>query len=143
MPTSTWLSVSELAHRDGPFRLQLWQALQVHHFLSSIPCPQTPQTSLSPFETLFTQEGAIRHQLSLIDNIIVHPAEGFKPSYILQWERKLDRTFTPKQLREIYDRTLQSSVNSKTQEKNYKILSRWYRTLIVLHKFFPTTSNRC
>lgn len=39
--------------------------------------------------------------------------------------------------------THKSSICAKIQETNYKILSRWYRTPALVHKFFPATSDLC
>lgn len=36
-----------------------------------------------------------------------------------------------------------SPCNVATQEKNYKLRSRWYRTPSKIHKFFPHVSDRC
>lgn len=135
--------MSELINIEGPFRFKLWQALQLQHYLTSLPRLQSKQTPLTPLETICTQESAIRHQLLLMHDMIAQPSEDYKPGYVLQRERELNRSFTPKQLREMNDGTLRSLVNSKTQETNYKILSRWYRTPVVLHKFFPATFKLC
>lgn len=39
--------------------------------------------------------------------------------------------------------THKSFISGYAQEKNYKVLSRWYRDPMTLHKMFPTASKAC
>lgn len=61
----------------------------------------------------------------------------------LGWERELNLTFSDNQRHHILRFTHKSLIYTKIQETNYKLLTRWYRTPVLLHKFFPATSDIC
>lgn len=56
---------------------------------------------------------------------------------------ELDCIFSTTKRQQILRFTHKSSICAKTQETNYNILSRWYRTPALLHKFFPMGSDLC
>lgn len=43
----------------------------------------------------------------------------------------------------IFTHTHKSSISSYTQEKNDKVLSRWYKTPNLLHRIYPLTPDTC
>lgn len=45
-----WPSITELMNTLGPFQLPFWNALQLHHFLHSIPNPLSFTRQLTTFE---------------------------------------------------------------------------------------------
>lgn len=57
--------------------------------------------------------------------------------------KDLNRTFTPTQHQNIIYLYLKSSICMRIQETNYKLLTRWYCTPTVLHRFFSEASDRC
>lgn len=82
--------------------------------------------------------------LSTLEELCTHstpPADFLPPG--LKWERDLDHQFNITTRNRILRFTHKFSICAKTQETNYKIISRWYRTLVVLRKLFPTTSELC
>lgn len=64
-------------------------------------------------------------------------------SWMAKWEKELNRTFSPGQRPTIIRFSLKSSICTKIQETNYKMLTRWYRTLRILHKFYPEVADCC
>lgn len=83
------------------------------------------------------------HALSLTYTMLITPPEGYQPLSLLGWERELNRTFSDNQRHHILRFTHKSSICTKIQETNHKLLTRWYRTPVLLHKFFPATSDIC
>lgn len=75
--------------------------------------------------------------------LLITPTEPHVLNCITEWERDLDKTFNTPQRRHILRFTYKSSICTKTQETNFKILTRWYRTPANLKKIFPDTSDQC
>lgn len=81
--------------------------------------------------------------VSKLYHMIGSVASGTKPTYIRSWGRDLELVFAPTQLSHLYQLTRSSSIDSKTQETNYKILSRWYRVPADRARIYPSTSDWC
>lgn len=81
--------------------------------------------------------------ISELHKILTQTTPTAKPAYIREWERDLEQEFSENQLTQIYQLTHTSSIDSKTQENNYKILAQWYRVPAALAKIFPSVSNLC
>lgn len=67
-------SVELLVNNTGPFKLPFWNALQLHHFLNSIPNPQCFGHHLTTFEELCSYEGILSQVLSKkrkTDNVLI------------------------------------------------------------------------
>lgn len=66
-----------------------------------------------------------------------------KPTYIWAWEKDLGYELIAAQLTHLYQLTHSSSIDSKMQETNDKILSRWSWVPTDLARIYPSTSELC
>lgn len=99
---------------------------------------------LLPFESLCTRDSYPTRLISTVYNILRDERSSTSvPLFQSKWESDLGRSFSPEEWVKIYTLTHKSSLSGYTQEKNFKVLSRWYRTPEVLHKMYPTTTNIC
>ena len=62
---------------------------------------------------------------------------------INKWERDLGRKFSLTQRKHIICLALNSSVSTRIQESNYKLLNQWYYTPVKMHKFSIENSEYC
>lgn len=88
-------------------------------------------------------EGVLPQVLSKMYILLNTPVELPDLTHIKKWETDLQCQFTDTQKQTIIRFSLKSSICTKTQELNYKILTRWYYTPVRLHKIFPSSSDRC
>lgn len=121
----------------GAFRLPFWSALQLHHFLHSLQTPGRFDRRLSTFEEYCSEDGVLTQVLSKTYSLLISPPEHLHLPWLEKWEKEMNRTFTRSQQQNIVRFSLKSSICTKIQESNYKILTRWYHTPQMLHKFYP------
>lgn len=95
------------------------------------------------FEDLCSTQGPARGTLSQLYLLLTESQGQVELPWVHKWELDLGRTFTAAQRRKIVTLALKSSVCSKIQETNYKVLTRWYLTPSRLHRCFPEVSDRC
>lgn len=138
-----WYTIAELSDPAGPFRLDFLRSRQLSHFLHSLKPPADSDQSLTTLEKICNASGTIAHTLSLTYSLLNTPQADFIPPGLLKWERKLNCHFNTTKRQHILRFTHKSSICAKIQETNYKLLSRWYRTPLILRKFFPATSDLC
>lgn len=138
-------SLEELNEQWAEPQLNFLQFQQLKHYVASMnrvsTTSQTP--TLTPFEKLCLSTSPQRHLISVIHNMLwqnIKPDEGKACS---DWSRDLQTKLTNNEWERIYRHTLKGSINVSIQENNYKILSRWYRTPHILHKFNPTIPSSC
>lgn len=79
---------------------------------------------------------------SHVSSLLAHPI-GYVPVYICKWEEDPHFTFPTTQVERAILFEHKCSIANKFQEWGYKILHRWYRFPITLHKMFPHVSNLC
>lgn len=139
----SWALIETFTDGTGPFKLSFWTAIQLRHFLMSIPNPQRFNNPLTTFEELCATEDTLPKVLSLMYSLLISPAEDMTLNFISKWEKDLDRTFTSAQVQRIIMFTSKSSICTKMQETNYKLLTRWYLTQHALHIRYPETSEIC
>lgn len=123
--------------------MQFWEALQICHFLRTCATPEQVNRELTDFEKWCGGEGYARHSLAKIYKWLAPVCGEEKPSFIIKWERDLGRTLGNGTWQKVCAAAHKSSVACNIQEAGYKLLSRWYRTPRVLHRMFPSSSNRC
>ena len=138
-----WPSITALMESAGPFCLPFWNALQLHHFLYTLKSPERFRRQLIIFEEYCTKEGTLTQTLSKMYTLLISPLEQLNLSWIEKWEREMDCKFTTSQRQNMIDLSLKSSICTKNQEINYKVLPRWYYTPQRLHTFYPEISDRC
>lgn len=119
----TWPSLPVLTSSNDRFCLDFCSGAQLRHF-NTLPSPDSFQRPLTPLEQLCEETGPCSHLLSKM---------YYVPPYIRKWERTLDRTFTQVQHRQIIHFALKSSISTRAQETNFKIMTRWYRTPSLLN----------
>lgn len=137
-----WKTITELSDPEGQFRLDFLRALQLHHFLSSMPPPNDTDQTLTPMEDLCSGTGPLLHSLSLTYSMLITQAEEYKLQGLTKWEKELKCQFTTSKKQHILQFT-HKSLCTKIQETNYKILTHWYRTPALLNTIFPLSSDVC
>lgn len=75
--------------------------------------------------------------------MLLSAASPSKSGYIREWECDLQSEFTEAQLHHLYQLINSSSLDTKTHEKNYKLLTRWYWMATTLTWIYPSASDHC
>lgn len=95
------------------------------------------------FEQLCLKGEPLRHSLSHFYALLTE-LEAPQELYFLQlWERDLGVSFSQAQKDRILLFAHKASLANGYQEGGYKILMRWYRTPVALHRIYPQVSNLC
>lgn len=123
----TMVPLSTLREHYGSFPFDFWRHCQLANFITLQHHGSQIRTTLMDFSALY----------KLLEVAKPNP----KPIYNREWERDIKRKFTNDQLNHLYYITHSGSGESKTQENNCKILSRWYQALVILARIYPSTSD--
>lgn len=138
-----WKTISELTDLEGQFRLDSLRAMQLHHYLRSLTPPCVANQTPTTMEVLCTESGNLPYSLSLTYKLLITPPGEYQTQSLTKWERELNCIFTTNKKQQILTFTHKSSICTKIQETNYKILTHWYRTPALLKKIFPSTTDVC
>lgn len=125
MENSKLLAFEVLKAWRGDFSMDFWRYRQLHHFIAQHGRAIRDMSSLTPFEHLFIAEEPIPHMISKLYELLGSVTPDTKPLFVQAWERDLGLEFSEAQLTHLYQITHFSSLDSKMQETNYKLLSRW------------------
>lgn len=125
-PKISWLT---RLHLDT-FCKQLHNSKQIHR-------------PLTGFEQLCTLPETPRHTLSLIYQLVLGNIYTSLPKYTKIWSGELGREMTEAEWEKAFLFTNKSSISSYTREKNYKLMSRWYRVPTSLKVMYPLASDIC
>lgn len=126
---------------DAP--ISPWTYIQLRHFfltsghITKMSCP------LTPFENICSTSDPQQHLISTIYGLLGEHVSPHTGKACRAWEGDLTVNVPMEGWEHIFPSTHRGSVNVSTQETNYKLLSKWYRTPVLLHTFDPTRSNRC
>lgn len=83
------------------------------------------------------------HMLSHIFAFLTCSSEVSSLPFICAWESELGTTSSEHDWHKSFILTHKLPVACFAQEKNYKILTRWYRYPTMLHRIYPSTSDFC
>lgn len=128
-----WPSIPSLMDPFGPFSLNFWRALQLHHFLHPLPVPWEFGCRLTTLEEYCSDEGVLPQVLSKMYNLLITPLEDHRLACIMKWNTGLNHTFTPGHQNNVIRFSHKSSICTRIQETNFKLLTRWYHTPSLLH----------
>lgn len=95
------------------------------------------------FEDYCLDKGTLTQVLSKTYTLLNSPSEQPQLSFYKKWKVDLNRSFTVTQKQNILRFALKSSICTKIQEPNYKMMTGWYYTPQVLHKYFLNATDRC
>lgn len=123
--------------------LFFWQKIQLAHFIKAQNPPTLYLRPLTPFEQISLEQEPMRHTISLTYQLLLSTPTGYKPPFIIRWERDLGIQLTEKQVERVLFFTFKTSICSNHQEAGFKILSQWYYTPVRLHRMFPQSSDLC
>lgn len=112
-------------------------------FLETLGPTEDYRRPHTKFEVYCEEKGPLSRTISKMYALLSAPPEDFIMPGLRKWERDLDQTFTPSQRQNIIYLSIKSLRCTKTQELNYKLLTRWYYTPQTLNNIFPATSDRC
>lgn len=124
-------------------RLTSWTYMQMRNFLWFSECSSAVSWPLTPFESLCSRSSPQQHVISTDHNFFSlnkSPGDGKACS---AWEKDLQIDLPPEELGRVHRNTHKGSINFSVQENSCKLLSRWYRTPALLHKFDSSTSKCC
>lgn len=111
-----------LGLQDGPFRKLLdSQCYQASHFAT------------------MRGDGPL---LSQMYALLVASPDKYVPPFLKKWKTALERTLSPLQQRQIIHSALKSSIFTRAQETNFKLLTLYHRPSL-LHKYSPSISDKC
>lgn len=130
------------ARPRGP-QMNFWRHRQLHHFFEVHGSSLRDIVSPTYFEVLFIADEPVPHMVLELYQLLGSSSSVAKPIYIRAREKDLLLEFTDTQLIQLYQLTHSSSIDSKMQETNYKILSQWYRVPTDLAQIYPSTSELC
>lgn len=98
---------------------------------------------LTAFEDMCSLSQIPRYTLSLIYKEILFHTHNVVPNFMQKSSQDLGIEISPGQWHTSFTLTHKSSIFGFTQEKNYKLLSRWYRDPVTVHRMFPNTTDIC
>ena len=124
-------------------RMNFWKYRQLHHFFEIHGRNIRDPSTLTPFERLFTDDAPTAHIVSELYSLLTSATAQVRPAYVRRWESDLGTILTETQLTHLYQLTHSSSIDSRTQETNFKLLSRWYRVPADLANIYTSMSPLC
>lgn len=132
-----------LRERYGGFPFDFWRHRQLADFVAICNRNSEIRTNLTEFERIWAVGDTLPHMISVLYKMLETATPSPKHLFIKEWERDLLCEFTDEQLHHLHRLTHSSSEDSRTQENNYKLLSRWHRVPLWLARISPFASNRC
>lgn len=87
MTRDRWPSIPELMDSSYPFRLTFWNAAQLHHFLQTIPNPQTYTRSLTTFEEYCSETEPLPQVLSKMYALLNTPPNNHACHALRNWKQ--------------------------------------------------------
>lgn len=98
---------------------------------------------LTEFEHISSLQELPRHLLSHIYSLIQALTQNDLPTYTRMWSADLGKTISRAEWQTAFHFAHKSSISCYSQEKNFKVMSRWYRDPATLQKIFPSTPSTC
>lgn len=98
---------------------------------------------LTPLEKILVQKDRPQHALSKVYKILNMEGQNQDIPYIKKWEVELGLEFPRKKWERAIAGTHNMSLSTKHQDRNYKILARWYKCPVDLHKINPNNNETC
>ena len=123
--------------------IDLWRRNQLRTYIGSLKIRVEDIGVPSKFEEICLKREPMRHMLSYMYNLINEANAPQELVFIQAWERDLDIKFSETQKNKIFSFTHKASMASRYHEGGYKVLTRWYRTPMILNRIFPNTSKIC
>lgn len=118
-------------------------ALRISSFCSDLFSSTHTHRPLTDYEQLCSLSETPRHLLSTIYKLLHSLTHDQLPPYTRRWATDLGKDLSPDDWQKSFHFTHKSSISCHIQEKNFKLLARWYRDPQSLHKIFPSTATTC
>lgn len=137
LPISTLLPSPTISFMDqGKYH-------QLSRFVKPLPQPIFSLSDLTPLERLLVGDQPPEKPISYFYQALLILNPSVQPTFLSKWEQGLQSPLSEMQRLMILQLTNISSISSKTTEGNYKMLTRWHYTPVVLHKIFLSILALC
>lgn len=138
-----FLSCSKLG---SDYKHKWMQYQHLYTYIGSISQISVIDRPLTDFEQLLIQEQRLAHNLSLIYKLLIPSGSLNELTYMRKWEAEIGRLILLSEWKKAFLLTHKLSLAGKHQERNYKIMIKWYWSLVDLHNVNgdnPETCWRC
>lgn len=115
----------------------------LQRYISSLIKESEMDRPLTTLEKVFIQEHRPLHVLSKIYKYLNSENKIQELPYIKKWEVELGIDIPRKKWEKAIMVTHKLSLSAKHQERNYKILARWYKCPVDLRKINPDNGEEC
>lgn len=134
-------SLEDFPLSQGEEIISWWVYFQIRQFLlSSGHAPDFWRSSRS-FEILCVSSAPRRQLVSLLYGLLFEDLSAKADGASKAWEFELGIQL--EEWKTVNSMVHSGSVSVSAQENGYKLRSRWYRMAVLLHKMYPSTSERC
>lgn len=134
----------ETLKNSCPGMVQPWLSYrQLSSFLTDSAVRTELLKDKTPFEGYLLLTSQATHVLSSIYDFMQNPPEPSSLPFVRAWEAELGVTFSEQEWLKSFILQHKLPVACFSQEKNYKILTRWYRYPTLLRRMYPSTSDCC
>lgn len=116
---------------------------QLRSFLSDSAVRDAIAQDKTPLENFLLLASQASHVLSSVYSFLRSPPEVSSLPFVRAWESELGTTFSEQEWLKSFILTHKLPVACFAQEKNYKILTRWYRYPTLLRRMYPSISDCC
>lgn len=111
-------------------------------FISIVPDPGRA-VDLTPFEQLFLADGKLGKSVSGIYALLRDGVHVAKPLFEREMDRAMGTVISEQDCQTVYYYTGTTTLSSRLQERNYKIIAHWYRRPFSIHRKFPQVPYTC
>lgn len=140
LENSRLIPLETLRDRFGCFPMNWRRHKQLHHFFAAHGGSIRELSTLTPYEWLFIEKELTHHMISELYKLLVSALTMTKSAFIQAWERDLELEFSAEQVTHMYKLTHSSSLESKTQQTNYRLMTHWFWALSLI---YPSVTDHC
>lgn len=116
---------------------------QLQSFLTNSEVRDSLAQEKTPFEEYPLIASQPSHVLSSTYAFLRNSLEASSLPFVRDWESELGTFFSEQDWHKSFILTHKLPVACVAQQKNYKILTRWYRYPALLHRMYSSTSDCC
>lgn len=125
------------------YRKKWFQHGQLQQYISSLTKESIMNRPLLGLEKILLQKHRPTHILSVVYKYLISENKEEGLQYIKKWEEELGMVIPRAKWEKAITVTHKLSISTRHQERNYKILARWYKCPVDMNKINSDNTDRC